>query len=62
MGRAAGVSAGVYCLERVSVLAKAKPELKDIKPFKTVLSGDRAAMAKLPIPELEKSSPPRSPA
>src|SRR5262245_10620268 len=36
-----------YCLERVPALAKAKPELKDIEPFKTVLSGNRAAMAKL---------------
>ena len=28
-------------------LVKAKPELADVEPFKTVLSGDREAMAKL---------------
>jgi len=44
----------VYCLERVAVLAKAKPELKDVEPFKTVLSGDDAAMAKLTLRDLEK--------
>ena len=37
----------VYCLDRVGVLAKEKPELKDREPFKTVLSGDREAIAKL---------------
>ena len=44
----------VYCLERVPVLAKAKPELRTVEPFKTVLSGDRAALAKLTMPDLEK--------
>jgi len=44
----------LYCLERVPVLAKAKPELKDVEPFKTVLSGNREAMAKLTMPDLEK--------
>jgi len=44
----------VYCLERVAVLAKAKPELKNVEPFKTVLSGERAALAKLTMPDLEK--------
>jgi hypothetical protein len=44
----------MYCLERVPVLAKAKPELKDVEPFKTVLSGNREAMAKLTMPDLEK--------
>jgi phosphoglycolate phosphatase-like HAD superfamily hydrolase len=44
----------VYCLERVPVLTKAKPELKDVEPFKTVLSGNREAMAKLTMPDLEK--------
>jgi len=37
----------VYCLDRVAMLAKSKPELRHIEPFKTVLSGDRAAIAKL---------------
>jgi len=44
----------VYCLERVAVLAKAKPELKNVEPFKTVLSGNREAMAKLSMKDLEK--------
>jgi phosphoglycolate phosphatase-like HAD superfamily hydrolase len=44
----------VYCLDRVPALVKAKPELANIEPFKTVLSGDREAMAKLTTPDLEK--------
>ena len=47
----------VYCLERVPALVKAKPELADVEPFKTVmsfLSGDRAAIEKLSTPDLEK--------
>jgi phosphoglycolate phosphatase-like HAD superfamily hydrolase len=42
-----------YCLDRVSTLATQKPELKRVEPFKTVLSGDREAMAKLSVPDLE---------
>ena len=44
----------MYCLDRVPALAEKKPELKSIEPFKTVLSGDREAMAKLPKEDLEK--------
>jgi phosphoglycolate phosphatase-like HAD superfamily hydrolase len=44
---------GLYCLERVPAVVAAKPELKDVEPFKTVLSGDRAAVAKLPMKDLE---------
>jgi len=44
----------MYCLDRVPVLVKEKPELKNVEPFKTVLSGDLEAIAKLPLPELEK--------
>jgi len=44
----------VYCLERVKVLAEKKPELKKVEPFKTVLSGDREAMAKFTKKDLEK--------
>jgi hypothetical protein len=33
----------VYCLDRVPALVKAKPELANVEPFKTVLSGDREA-------------------
>jgi hypothetical protein len=44
----------VYCLEQVPKLVKAKPELANVEPFKTVLSGDREAMAKLTTLDLEK--------
>jgi phosphoglycolate phosphatase-like HAD superfamily hydrolase len=44
----------VYCLERVPVVVKAKPELAQVEPFKTVLSGDREAMAKLSMDDLMK--------
>src|SRR4030095_922707 len=43
----------VYCLERVPVLAQARPKLKHTEPFKTVLSGDRAAIARLTTKDLE---------
>ena len=44
----------VYSLDRVPALVKAKPELANVEPFKTVLSGDREAMAKLTTRDLEK--------
>jgi len=44
----------VYCLERVPAVVKAKPELAKVEPFKTVLSGNREAMAKLSMKDLEK--------
>jgi uncharacterized protein (TIGR03000 family) len=44
----------VYCLERVPAVVKEKPELKDKEPFKTVLSGDREAIARLSLKELEE--------
>jgi phosphoglycolate phosphatase-like HAD superfamily hydrolase len=44
----------MYCLERVPAVVKGKPELKDVEPFKTVLSGNREAMAKLSMKDLEK--------
>lgn len=44
----------VYCLERVPAIVKAKPELKNVEPFKTVLSGNREAMAKFSMKDLEK--------
>lgn len=43
-----------YCFDRVAAVVKMKPALKNIEPFKTVLSGDRAAIAKLTLPDLEK--------
>ena len=44
----------VYCLERVPVVVDKKPELRDVEPFKTVLSGDREAIAKLSMHDLEE--------
>jgi len=44
----------VYCLERVRVVAEQKPEIKNVEPFKTVLSGDREAIERLTMPDLEK--------
>jgi hypothetical protein len=47
----------MYCLERVPALVKAKPELAKAEPFSTVLQllhGDRAAMEKLTMKDLEK--------
>ncbi|HTI82808.1 MAG TPA: HAD family hydrolase, partial [Acetobacteraceae bacterium] len=43
----------VYCLDRVPAVVKAKPELTNVEPFKTVLSGNREAIAKLSMPQLE---------
>ena len=43
----------VYCLERVPAVVAKKPELKDAEPFKTVLSGDQEAIAKLSMKDLE---------
>src|SRR5262249_8271594 len=36
----------IYCLERVPTVVEKKPDLKNVEPFKTVLSGNREAMAK----------------
>ena len=44
----------MYCLDRVPALAAEKPALKHAEPFKTVLSGDRKAISKLTMPDLEK--------
>jgi hypothetical protein len=44
----------IYCLERVPAVVAKKPELKNVEPFKTVLSGNREAMAKLSMKDLEK--------
>ena len=43
----------MYCLERVPVLVAAKPELAQREPFKTVMSGDREKIARLPRRDLE---------
>ncbi len=44
----------MFCLDRVPAAVKAKPELAEVEPFKTVLSGNREAMAKLSTQDLEK--------
>jgi phosphoglycolate phosphatase-like HAD superfamily hydrolase len=47
----------MYVLESVPALVKAKPQLAKAAPFSTVLEilkGDRAAVAKLTMPDLEK--------
>jgi phosphoserine phosphatase len=44
----------VFCLDRVPAVVKAKLELAKVEPFKTVLSGDREAIAKLSMDDLFK--------
>ncbi|HKN08757.1 MAG TPA: HAD family hydrolase, partial [Pseudomonadota bacterium] len=43
----------VYGLERVPALTAKRPELKNVEPFKTVLSGNAEAIAKLSTQDLE---------
>ena len=45
---------GYYCLERVPALVAKHPGLRNVEPFKTVLSGNREAIAKLTTRDLEK--------
>jgi phosphoglycolate phosphatase-like HAD superfamily hydrolase len=44
----------IYCLERVPAVVKEKSEFAKVEPFKTVLSGNREAMAKLSMDALFK--------
>src|SRR5262249_56520971 len=44
----------VYCLDRVPAVVAKKSELKNVEPFKTVLSGNREAIARLSLRDLEK--------
>src|SRR4051812_29181077 len=44
----------LYCLDRVPALVDKDPKLGDVEPFKTVISGNREAIAKLSLPDLEK--------
>ena len=44
----------VYCLDRVPAVVEKDPKLKSVEPFKTVLTGNREAIAKLSLPDLEK--------
>jgi len=43
-----------YCFDRVPAVVRAKPELANVEPFKTVLSGNREAIAKLSMDDLLK--------
>jgi len=44
----------VYCFDRVPAVVKARPELANVEPFKTVMSGNREAIAKLSMDDLFK--------
>jgi phosphoserine phosphatase len=44
----------VFAFHQVKVMAASDPKLKETEPFKTVLAGDSATIAKLTLPELEK--------
>jgi phosphoglycolate phosphatase-like HAD superfamily hydrolase len=44
----------MFAFHQVGVMAAKDPKLKEVEPFKTVLSGDRSAISKLSLPELEK--------
>ena len=48
----------MFAFHQVGVMAAADPKLKEVEPFKTVLSGDRAAIAKLTTARTRKN--PRS--
>jgi haloacid dehalogenase-like hydrolase len=43
----------VYCLDRVPAVVQARPDLAKVEPLKTVQSGNREAMAKFTMPDLE---------
>lgn len=44
----------LYCLDRVPAVAAAKPELKDVEPFKMVLADGREVIGKLTNDDLTK--------
>jgi phosphoglycolate phosphatase-like HAD superfamily hydrolase len=44
----------VYCLERVPAVVAQKPELRNVEPFKTVLSGNREAIARLSMRDFDE--------
>jgi phosphoglycolate phosphatase-like HAD superfamily hydrolase len=43
----------VYCLDRTPAVVKERPELSNVEPFKTVLSGDFEVIAKLSLRDFE---------
>jgi haloacid dehalogenase-like hydrolase len=44
----------LFTFHQLGVMAAKDPKLRDVEPFKTVLSGDMAAIGKLPVSELMK--------
>lgn len=46
----------MYYLESVPELVEKRPELKEAEPFKTVMTGDRASIDRLPYSDLRKIS------
>jgi phosphoglycolate phosphatase-like HAD superfamily hydrolase len=44
----------IYCLDRVPAVVETDPKLKSVEPFKTVLFGNREAIARLSLRDLEK--------
>jgi phosphoglycolate phosphatase-like HAD superfamily hydrolase len=44
----------MFCLDRVPVVTAQRPQLKKVEPFKTVLSGNHEAIARLSRKELEE--------
>ena len=54
VGRASHDKQVVYFLDRVPAVVAQNPQLKNVEPFKTVLSGKREAIANLSTPDLEK--------
>lgn len=43
----------IFCLERVPAVVAKRPELAKVEPFKTVLSGNKEAISKLTMKQLE---------
>jgi hypothetical protein len=43
-----------FAMDRLATVVAAKPELKDVEPFKSILTRDRAAMEKFTIQDFEK--------
>ncbi len=44
----------MYCLDRVPDMVKAKPELKEVEPFKSLVTEGRAAIGKLTMEDMQK--------
>jgi len=44
----------LYCFDRVPAVVKTRPELAKLEPFRTILTGNHEAIAKLPMDQLFK--------